>query len=60
MSASHNPGGPDYDWGIKVVIMHEPGLYFCLYVLLPPVAFGFANPNLVSIINPATLCIPNS
>lgn len=18
MSASHNPGGPDYDWGIKV------------------------------------------
>ena len=21
MSASHNPGGPDYDWGIKVRLL---------------------------------------
>lgn len=27
MSASHNPGGPEYDWGIKVVYL------FILYVL---------------------------
>lgn len=23
MSASHNPGGPDYDWGIKVNFLSE-------------------------------------
>lgn len=21
MSASHNPGGPEYDWGIKVILL---------------------------------------
>lgn len=23
MSASHNPGGPEYDWGIKVNIFYS-------------------------------------
>lgn len=64
MSASHNPGGPEYDWGIKVYLilelMHEPCSCFALYILLQPVAFGFAIPNTVSILNAKALCYPNS
>lgn len=36
MSASHNPGGPDYDWGIKVRI-------YCTYRFKVNCFFSFIN-----------------
>lgn len=31
MSASHNPGGPDYDWGIKVKFNQS---FSCLLIII--------------------------
>ena len=35
MSASHNPGGPEYDWGIKVILefMLQPFFSVPLFML---------------------------
>lgn len=34
MSASHNPGGPEYDWGIKVI--SKQSLFIYLFIIIQP------------------------
>lgn len=34
MSASHNPGGPEYDWGIKVIFFKKIILHCPLYLII--------------------------
>lgn len=39
MSASHNPGGPEYDWGIKVMLVLCSGTPLLLLILNPNISW---------------------